>query len=791
MKLRNIFGLTLAATLSFASCAEQDMTKVDEWLGEKFNQEILWDVDSLAFRRTAWESVDVADGLQMRKSAIKMWESVQSISYVTYSPNMFNTYIGYTGEENTVGDIASAKEGAMFAINAGGLTNGKPADFLKLDGKLINETVADPIAEETKAIVGLTANPLGVEMKISANVNEHSNFTSAIVAGHLLIRNGKELDFSGMTDEFYTTRMARTIVGGSSTGNYTLAVIDGGVAGQADGATVQEAAFVARMMGLNFAALLGSGDEVTAWAPKAGVLNGPSAGTAAKIGSVIYLGEGTARVSGAGTADSPYLIENHVHMTQMRALCKKETETFFKMVEDVDMSEVKTWTPVNFDDKFTRKVYFDGNGKKISNFAPKFVADDQTTPAEYASLFGVLYGTVKDLTIENAKVLMPLTQGTATGIIGGFLGTVQESTSMPAILENVHVVNGEVSGGRDCGLFGGQARDASLKNCTASGDITGGNADCGGFIGRAAGHMSLEECHSDVYLTPGQNPGSNMRYGGLIGFMATIGGTDTTRDDLLVKNCSSTGTFFNDAYSANTVGALIAYINSSADISESFTTLELLGSAQNEPDQGGPLGGNHANCGGIAGIVSSVGTVKISNCWTGGGKKFTSGQKAGGIVGVLEKGVLTIENCYSTYDMLCYSGAGGIFGQCKDVGATFNITKCFAWNPRLITFRATDKYSSGAFAGCIANKCTITGCYRNPAMEFVDPYRSLKDHADIEGGIPANDVAENPASPSANNNAYDAQPSTEATLSAAAQKAGWSASVWDFSGDVPVLKNNN
>jgi hypothetical protein len=215
---------------------------------------------------------------------------------------------------------------------------------------------------------------------------------------------------------------------------------------------------------------------------------------------------------------------------------------------------------------------------------------------------------------------------------------------------------------------------------------------------------------------------------------------------------------------------------------------EILGAKQNEPDQGGPLGGNHGNCGGVAGIVSTLGSVKISNCWTGGGKKFETGQKAGGIVGVFEKGSLSVENCYSTYDMLCYSGAGGIFGQCKNVSATFNMTKCFAWNPRLITYRAADKYSSGAFAGCIANKCTISDCYRNPNMEFVDPFRSLKDHSDITDGIPANDAAENPNKPTANNNAYDAQPSAEATLSAAAKKLGWDANIWDFSGDVPVLK---
>lgn len=777
MKIRNIFGFALAAAFAFGSCTpEQDMTKVDQWLGEKFNQEILWDVDSMAFRRTNWVSEDVASGVQIRKAQVKMWESVQSISYVNYSPNMFNTYFGYTGTEGTVGDIAGNYEGALFAINAGDLTGGKPSNYFKLDGTVITDTNA---SADANGIIGLTVSPIGVTAKVSLD-QDASEYTSAMVSGPMILLNGNVREFPA--GEFYDTRMARTIFGITSTGNYIMAVIDGGAAGQADGATVKEAGFVARLMGLKNAILLGCGDETTAWGADKGVINKPSAGSAQKVGTVIYIGPGTARVSGSGTEDDPYLVENHVHMTQMRALCKENSETFFKLVEDVDMSAVKLWTPVNFDGEFTRKVYFDGNGKTISNFAPEqFVADDQASAAVYASIFGVFYGTCKDLTIKDSKVLMPLTQSSATGILGGFCGTADKA----AYVENVHILNCEVSGGRDCGLFGGQARDASLVGCTAQGKVTGGNADTGGFIGRAAGHMSLEDCHSDVYLTPGQNPGSNFRYGGLIGFMATIGGTDTTRDDLTMKGCSSVGTFFNDQFGANTVGGLVGYINSNAVVSESFSTMSILGSEKNEAENpGGPVGGNHAVCGGVAGNVASVGAVSITNCWTGG--VFTSGQKAGGLVGVLEKGNLTIENCYSTYDMLSYSGAGGVFGQTK--AGTLTINKCFAWNPRVITYRAPDKYSSGAFAGCIAQACTITNCFRNPNMEFVDPYRTLKDHADVAGAVIPNDAADNPNKPTANNNAYDAQPSQEATLSAAAQKLGWDANIWDFSGDVPVLK---
>lgn len=783
MKIRNIFGLTLAAALAFGACAEKDTTAVDQWLGEKFNQEILWDVDSLAFRRTNWESQELASGVQIRKSSIKMWESVQSVSYITFSPVLFNTGLGYTGSEGTVGEIAENYDDVLFAINAGSFANGKSADYLKLNGEVKNGNVS----EMAEALFGLNTKQISEEMaltdvKLTADFTEHESFESSVATGPMIVRNGNAVK-SFPEGEFFDTRMARSFVGVTAAGNCVFGIIDGGNTGHADGATVAEAAVIAQLMGLKTAALLGCGDETTVWSKKDGVLNAPSAGSAQKVGSVLYVAKGSVTVNGDGSKSNPYIIDNHVHMMLMRSLCQPNSTNYFRMEKDVDMTDVKLWTPINFDDPYHRQIHFDGNGKTISNFAPDaFVADDQATAAGYASMFGVLYGSVTDLTLKNAKVIVPLTQGSATGVLGGFVG----SADLPATVENVHVINSEVQGGRDCGLFGGQARDASLKNCTANGKITGGNADCGGFIGRAAGHMVFENCHSDVYLTPGQNPGSNLRYGGLMGFMATIGGSDTTRDDLTLTNCSTTGTFFNDQYSGNTVGGIVGYINSNAVLTQSYSTLSISGSRQNAPDQGGPLGGNHASCGGITGVVSSVGKVNITNCWTGGDAEFATGQKAGGLIGVLEKGELTIENCYSTYNMLCYSGAGGVFGQSK--AGTLNIIKTFAWNPKVITYRASDKYSSGAFAGCIAQACTITGCFRNPDMEFVDPYRQIKNQGDVANAVLENDIEHNPAKPTANNNAYDAMPSEEATLSAAAQKAGWSADVWDFSGDVPVLK---
>lgn len=784
MKIRNIFGLTLAATLAFGACAEKDTTAVDQWLGEKFNQEILWDVDSLAFRRTNWESQELASGVQIRKSSIKMWESVQSVSYITFSPVLFNTGLGYTGSEGTVGEIAENYDDVLFAINAGSFANGKSADYLKINGEVKNGNVSD-MAE---ALFGLNTKQISEDMaltdvKLTADFTEHESFQSSVATGPMIVRNGNAVK-SFPEGEFFDTRMARSFVGVTAAGNCVFGIIDGGNTGHADGATVAEAAVIAQLMGLKTAALLGCGDETTVWSKKDGVINAPSAGSAQKVGSVIYVAKGSVTVNGDGSKSNPYIIDNHVHMMLMRSLCQPNSTNYFRMEKDVDMTDVKLWTPLNYDDPYTRIIHFDGNGKTISNFAPEsFVADDQATPAGYASLFGVLYGSCKNLTVKNAKVIVPLSQGSATGVLGGFVGSDQKE----AVVENVKVIDAEVQGGRDLGLFGGQARDASIKNCFASGKITAGSSDVGGFIGRLAGKFTIENCSSDVYISAGQPVEKNWRYAGLLGFCATIGGTDLERDKLTVKKCYTTGTILNDSQSVQTAAGLIGYVNTpTSSISECYTTLSIEGGRTSAD---GP-GGNMQCCGGIVGIVSVATECSISNCYSTCEKEMVTGQKSAGIAGVVEKGLCKIENCYSDYKFNGYSGLAAIVGT-TTANATLDITKCIAWNPYIKVFRTSGaNHGSGAIVGNAQCKCTITNCLRNPALVFTDPFgRTLGNHGDIAGAQPENIGGPGTSNPdgTSNQNSFDGMPAESDNLNEVAKSLGWSVSFWDFSGSKPQL----
>ena len=78
------------------------MTYMDKWLGEDFNQELLWNLDSLAFRRAKWTVESVAEGVQMRQTQVKMMGAVRSISCISYSPDEFKTFVAYSETSGTV-----------------------------------------------------------------------------------------------------------------------------------------------------------------------------------------------------------------------------------------------------------------------------------------------------------------------------------------------------------------------------------------------------------------------------------------------------------------------------------------------------------------------------------------------------------------------------------------------------------------------------------------------------------------------------------------------------------------
>ena len=759
MKNNNKLGILIASILVVASSCtkEPDMTYMDKWLGEDFNQELLWDLDSLAFRRAKWTVESVTEGVQIRKASVKMMGAQRSISYLSYSPDGFKTYVGYNEQPGTVAEMASSYEGALFAISGMNLNGTNPSDYFKFGGNVVNPTTQD--ASQTN---GVLAIPSSASTNIFSIYNcADGNYAAieednAMAVGAVLIVNGQEQTFP--TGGYYDQRMARSIIGvDANTGNYVFATIDKGAAGEAEGATIAEAAFIARMIGLTEAVCLASGDGATMWGRETGVLNVPTSGET-QVASVIYVGVNEPSLEGEGTAESPYIIDMPVKMKQMRKYAPVGGETYFKLTKDLNMSTVKTWFPVNWDGEFNRKIHFDGNGKTITNFSPVAFVDNvnTSTEASYPSLFGVLYGSCKDLTIKDSK----LTVGTkpSAGFIGGYIGT----SGKPGLVENVHLINCEIDGtGSTYGALGGNAREATIRNCSVDIVIRAGGADVGGIAGIGNGSVVIENCTAVVDLAAQKDPGSNMRYGGILGYHK--GST------LTIKNSSASG-IIACGYSCNTSGGIVAYSGS--------TTSTLISQCWSSVDLKNDAGKSLSNSGGIVGNHGSAGTCTIENCYTTGALEVN--QRCGGIIGAQENGTVNIVNSYSTSVLNGYSGLGSIMGVATKAAAVVKMTNCIGWSASITSARPDNsKWCCGALVGSVEGKLSAVNCVRRPDMTFTDKARSLTVHGDINNATPEG---------TANNHPYDGTPSTESTVSAAAKKAGWDETIWDLTGDLPELK---
>ena len=156
---------------------------------------------------------------------------------------------------------------------------------------------------------------------------------------------------------------------------------------------------------------------------------------------------------------------------------------------DIDLAN-ETWAPIgpNADAANKFRGVFDGQDHTISNL---YV--DQTDQALYraAGFFGALYGTAKNLTIENATI-KSISSGSATD---NGIAVLAGSLYNRGDVENVTVKNAVVEGNRYCGGISGYTY-GNIKNCTVDGltivctpdNLTGSydNGDkAGGIVGTA------------------------------------------------------------------------------------------------------------------------------------------------------------------------------------------------------------------------------------------------------------------------------------------------------------------
>ena len=391
--------------------------------------------------------------------------------------------------------------------------------------------------------------------------------------------------------------------------------------------------------------------------------------TAAQLTKTVTVTQAGKEITEDGTEAKPWLIKTVEDLVAVREKASLETPTYVRLENDIDMTSVENWIPVNWDAEFARQIHFDGNGKTISNFAPKswndVNIDGEPVVASYPSLFGVLYGSCKNLTITNAVIA---DAASSAGILAGYVGT----TDKPATVTNVSVQGTVTAAINRVGGLAGVAVSSTFTNCSADVAVTTTSTDAGGFVGYVQGTSTFTNCNVKVALV--SKAIEKCRCGGFIGWnratettienchvlegstindestraeakITSFGGfigfadSDAEATKLTVKNCSA---------KINVNSRDWAQVNSTFIGSIGYNPEVLIENCSAEGDViAGPNVQNYA--GGavaraqMAGIEGTIaGKVTINNFSYKGNVTGRAG--VGGLVGAVDNGQLTITN---------------------------------------------------------------------------------------------------------------------------------------------------
>lgn len=395
-------------------------------------------------------------------------------------------------------------------------------------------------------------------------------------------------------------------------------------------------------------------------------------------------------VVGSGTEEDPYLLDSALDLLEMRSLATLGGETWFKMTKDIDMKGVTGWVPVNYDQNYERKIHFDGGDFTISNIN----FDKSSDGYNYTSLFGVLYGSVENLKVDNANI-----QSTnSCGVIAGYAGT----TGKLAVINNVSITNSSVKGtGQQVGGVCGVAYGATLTNVSYQGTVEStwrttekddkenlkdGEGRVGGLMGMSRGDVICQECSVNANVSV-HTENSN-RTGHVGGFVGKVHDGNFTATECTV-NGSMLGTIY--------LGGFIGVANSSVSLTECTVEAEIKGTS---------------TVSGLVGQFSSTGSGAMSSCVV---KSTIVGENnVAGLVAIVETSStnkFSMTDCsYIGEKIEAKSTAGGLVGN---LNGEWVITGSNAKT----NIEGTGNYFGGLIASCngstesVGSKVEISDCH--------------------------------------------------------------------------------
>lgn len=531
-------------------------------------------------------------------------------------------------------------------------------------------------------------------------------------------------------------------------------------------------------------------------------------------------------LEGAGTESDPYKLSTTRDLLAMKPALVHGQMTYFKLMNDIDMSSIENWEPLNPDGPYDLGIVFDGGGHSLKNLKSKGQV--------YSSFFGVLYGKCYNVKFVDAEIVSASNSG--AGIIGGYIGTEKK----PAIVSGVEASGTVTCNGKKqpVGGLGGNAREATIENCTVNVNVSnpmgaGSTWDnrnmAGGIAGKTIGsEVTIKNCvvRGIVEITEGT---SCTYTGGIVGWQGDAGAE--IKDCEVYATVKSAGERVGGIvghYQGGTlsgckfygeVNAATQFAGGIAGITSSESTIENClssGKIVCGTSVGGIVGKNEntltikccessseiainvnnvSGVGGILGVAVNDKAVNVEDCIFSGRVNVPTGQRVGGIVGDLGTGS-SVRRCYVSGNITGWAGVGGIVGRAGGLvwnangnGYNNTIESCIAWFDTFTATRGDENGgSSGIIVGYTGTKNTLKNCWRKPTATLTAKYCSeVYDQEDADATTPLV-ITVVPSMYTYIYPYHGKAAETTATASSLARSLGWSTDVWDLSGSEPKLK---
>lgn len=462
---------------------------------------------------------------------------------------------------------------------------------------------------------------------------------------------------------------------------------------------------------------------------------------------------------GSGTESDPYLVDGMESFFKISGLLKDDASNYFKLTADLDFSEVKfteenPWTPINKatsglaegekDPARSRKIYFEGDNHKISNFK----AD--------GPLFGELVGCVQNLVIENAAIDAAANDA---AIVAAHAGSDPSSTEVVA--KNIIISKSSIiSDYKRAGALFGWLKGGIVENCVGECSVHA-QQQVGGLIGRVEGGSIINSSAS------GKVTSESYYSGGLIGIVSSPSADAIST--VTITGCNASGDVEHVSGSYSRAGGLIGQTECNLVLEKCYATGNVVGTGH----YGGGLVG-YIGCVKDASDQHIPQTTNISQCYATGNVTLpitNNFAHAGGLVGtVTDKATVNINNCYATGTIVVRRYSSGFVGTLSSANAVLKVTNGY-------TTSNINGINLNTHCGLALGNNSATATAGASYTGFVAWNKDL-------------DEAHNRfCYPEANNIVVAGNYfGSEETVSAQAAKLGWDTSIWDLSKDLPTLK---